>query len=72
MLRDVIVFPFKAVEELNELPAEVVREFQDETQYSTNNRISKKEWHKRLEEIKESQGRHKNWVQPVTKVVDYI
>lgn len=59
---------------LNELPAEVVREYQDRELYSAEKKgkLTKEEWMKRLAEIEQSQGRHKEWVQPVSKVVEYI
>lgn len=74
LLRDVIVFPLKPLDELNELSAEVVREYQDRELYSAEKKgkLTKEEWMKRLAEIEQSQGRHKEWVQPVSKVVEYI
>lgn len=74
LLRDVIVFPLKPLDELNELPAEVVREYQDRELYFAKKKgnLTKEKWLKRLAEIEQKQSRHKEWVQPVSKVVEYI
>lgn len=73
MLRDIIVFPLKALDKLNDSPAEIVREYQAKESYSVKKeRLTKDEWLERIEGIKQRQANHKGWVQPVTKVVDYI